>query len=369
MVDALTYALASLDVQALTSLSRLVDVYTPIVFPVIALALYLGYPKVRRNRLRVCAFFLGLALVAALVFFVKYSNEVPRPCAEFPSLSKLGYCPPDYSFPSLHAAFAFVFAGASLGTTFFPLFLLLSLMVAFTRVYAGAHMIGDVVGGAAIALAAYFAVETLLREHFPAIVPPNERRKVERRKDGGLALEVMRNAVHAGFGSAVVLAALSFGVAWTETLLFSALVLGMVSMHYRMRGIPQPALDWLFDLLERPRVIPAKGAFMYAFGVLLALSFLPAPEALAVIAVLAWGDSAATVAGKALGGPEWPHNRGKSVAGSAAFAVFGALAAYPLAGPVAVPLALACALVETIGLGIDDNLLIPVAGIMFFALA
>ncbi|VVC71983.1 Uncharacterised protein [uncultured archaeon] len=110
---------------------------------------------------------------------------------------------------------------------------------------------------------------------------------------------------------------------------------------------------------------------MYSAGTLLALTFLASnpSEALAVVAVLAWGDGMATIAGRLYPhGPKLPFNRKKSFAGTLALAAFGFDASFPFVGFWALPLALICALVESAGLPVDDNLLIPVAGILFLAL-
>jgi uncharacterized protein (TIGR00297 family) len=100
--------------------------------------------------------------------------------------------------------------------------------------------------------------------------------------------------------------------------------------------------------------------------------------------VLAAGDGMATVAGRALGGPALPWNARKTWAGFAAFVTFGAVAAGLLcvwtlrlpAGAVFAPwvvaaslsVALACALVESLPLGLDDNLTVPLAGAVVVAL-
>jgi dolichol kinase len=43
------------------------------------------------------------------------------------------------------------------------------------------------------------------------------------------------------------------------------------------------------------------------------------------VGILAVGDGIATLAGRALGGPRWPWNREKTLSGSAAFAIGGAV--------------------------------------------
>lgn len=370
MADPITLALASNEFGALTALSRFLDANTVWIFLVIALALYFAYPKVRANHLRLYAFAIGFVAATFVVFYAKYAYAMPRPCFENAVLSKLGYCPQDYSFPSAHAAYAFSFAAASVGTSFFPLFLILSAIVALSRIYVGVHTLADVAGGMAVAVAAYLAAEGILRARVPALVPENERRKVEKQKADGRRLEVLRNMVHAAIGMAVIGVALLSGIEWAVLLLAFGVLAGMVIMHFRMRKIPMPFFDILLDALERPGVVPAKGATTYALGMLLALAFLPRLDAgLAVVAVLAFGDSASTIAGRALGGMKWPHNGKKTVAGSAAFVLVGSVAAYPFIGAGALLLSTVCALAETLDLSIDDNLVIPATGILFLSFA
>lgn len=376
-VDGATAALASLNIGWFTAVSAFLDSYTYAVFLAIAAVLYLAYPRVRANRLKLVAFVLSVALAVVLAFAVKEIYAQPRPCAELLENLKLPLCPADYSFPSAHTTFVFVFAGASLGTSFFPLFILLSILVAMSRIYLGVHTLNDVAGGIVIALAVYFAVETYLRNLFPQLIPKKERDllpKVQLAVDrvewkSGLAFEVRRRVAHITFGTILIALIYFLGRAKTELLLMLALFMGMTFMHLRMERKRALLIDELFELLERPMVMPAKGAFMYVVGALLALSFLgDTDRALAVIAILAFGDGAATLAGKLVNGRlRLPYNREKTLAGAAAFFAFGSAAAYPFVGVVAFPVALICALVETLDLKLDDNLLVPLAATLIFS--
>jgi uncharacterized protein (TIGR00297 family) len=124
----------------------------------------------------------------------------------------------------------------------------------------------------------------------------------------------------------------------------------------------------------------ARGILLYPLSVL-ALVLLFRDElwmAAAVWAVLAWGDGMASLIGMALGGAKLPWNAGKSWAGFVAFVVFGMLGAAAFVGwtlslppgswlsprivGLALPLALVCALVESLPTTLDDNLTVPLAG-------
>lgn len=370
MVDPVTHALASLDVGAFTWIGGFLDAYTWWAFLFLAAVSYAIYPKVRNNKLRVLAFTVALLLASILGLDAKQAYAESRPCWGSASQLKLPYCPEDYAFPSGHTLFSFVFAGASLGTSFFPLFFILAIIVAFSRVYMGVHTITDVTGGVVVGLAAYFAADALLRALYPRMVPESERRKLEKEKRRVPHFEVRRDVAHIVFGTIILAGVWLFGRSGAELVLLLCLFIGMVAMQLRMRGMRAPLFDELFDVLERPGVMPAKGAFMYALGALLALSFLGSQaQAMAVIAVIAWGDGMATIVGELFGkGMRLPHNQSKSVPGTLAFIAFGTAAAYLFIGVNALWLALACALVETLDLEIDDNFLVPLTGVAFLLL-
>jgi uncharacterized protein (TIGR00297 family) len=100
--------------------------------------------------------------------------------------------------------------------------------------------------------------------------------------------------------------------------------------------------------------------------------------AAAIWGVLALGDGMASILGQAMAGPRLPWNPRKGWIGFAAFVVFGTtgagvLTAWTLRLPVGAwaspsvlavvaPLAVICALVESMPTALDDNLTVPIAG-------
>jgi uncharacterized protein (TIGR00297 family) len=124
----------------------------------------------------------------------------------------------------------------------------------------------------------------------------------------------------------------------------------------------------------------ARGMLIYPLSVLgLVLLFRDEPwMAAAVWAVLAWGDGMASIAGLALGGARLPWNAGKTWSGLLAFVAFGTVGAAAFAGwtlklppggwfsprilGLVLPLALVCALVESLPTTLDDNLTVPLTG-------
>jgi phytol kinase len=101
----------------------------------------------------------------------------------------------------------------------------------------------------------------------------------------------------------------------------------------------------------------------------------------AVWGVLAFGDGASSLVGMTLGGPKLPWNLRKSWTGLAAFVLFGGLGAALLVSwaglltlRITLPvlgtgllLALACSVVESLPIKIDDNLSIPAVGALIVA--
>lgn len=135
-----------------------------------------------------------------------------------------------------------------------------------------------------------------------------------------------------------------------------------------------------FNLTLLPRLVPAifrpgegklSGITIYPFSVLLLVLFLPLQIAAAAWAVMAMGDGAATIIGKAVNGPRLPWNREKTLAGSLAFFLAAAAGAFLLYGWVSYSFggrdiiylalmgAFVGALVESLPLTIDDNLSVP----------
>jgi uncharacterized protein (TIGR00297 family) len=107
-------------------------------------------------------------------------------------------------------------------------------------------------------------------------------------------------------------------------------------------------------------------------------------KAAALWGILAVGDGTAALVGLGAGGPRLPWNRDKTWAGSLAFVLSGTIAASVLvvwtlrlplgvwASPrvlaVTLPVALVCALVESLPTTLDDNLTVPLVGAAALAL-
>ncbi|MCX6778033.1 MAG: hypothetical protein NT157_04065 [Candidatus Micrarchaeota archaeon] len=180
-------------------------------------------------------------------------------------------------------------------------------------------------------------------------------------------MEGRRQAFHALVGIALIACILALG---PETMKFAVLLLflvGIVVVHQKLVGSRIPIADEMLMAFERPHQPPAHGAFWYAVGVMLIMSFLQAePEIIACIYVLAVPDAVSTLAGLRSSHP-LPYNKTKSIEGSLAFFVFS-LPAYLAVGPVAIPLAIVATLVESADLRLNDNLTVPLACVVVLSL-
>lgn len=179
--------------------------------------------------------------------------------------------------------------------------------------------------------------------------------------------ETSRQLVHMSMGA---LALLLRWIPWWQ-----AVALASGAVLFNLFVLPRIAAS-LYRPGDRARGL--HGIIYYPLAVLLLL--LAFPTRLDIVAaawgVLAIGDGLATVAGRAIGGRRWPWNRDKTIAGSMAFAIGGAVAAvflawwcrpavspappmtFVLAAPIAA--ALVAALVETLPARLDDNLSVAI---------
>lgn len=173
--------------------------------------------------------------------------------------------------------------------------------------------------------------------------------------------EVSRQLVHVGMGG---FALLLRWLSWSE-----ALALAAVALVFNLFALPRIARA-IYRPGDRERA--AHGIVFYPLAVLILIACFPGRPDIAAAAwgILAAGDGVATLAGRAIGGPRWPWNRDKTIAGTAAFVLSSTAAGiglalwcrphagvpttFALAGvPVA---AVVAAFVETIPVTLDDNL-------------
>jgi uncharacterized protein (TIGR00297 family) len=180
--------------------------------------------------------------------------------------------------------------------------------------------------------------------------------------------ENARQWVHMGSGAFAL--ALRFLTWW------QAALLAAVALAFNVLLLPRLGGRRLYRPVDHARGFPL-GILLYPLAVLALILVFPSrlDIAAAAWAILAFGDGSATLVGRAVASPRLPWNTDKSVAGTIAFVVCGAIGGTALAWwtrsaitpppsvifAIAVPIAaaLAAALVETIPLRLDDNISVP----------
>lgn len=179
--------------------------------------------------------------------------------------------------------------------------------------------------------------------------------------------ETSRQIVHVGTGTLALL------LRYLTS--FEATLLAAIALAFNLYGLRRVAGHLYRPAESRRRFL--SGITLYPLSILLLLLLLP--ERLDIVAaawgVLAFGDGMATLAGHHLRSPRIPWNREKSLAGTAAFVLFGGIAAsvlcwwcrsnvipppYPWFS-LWMPLVatLAAAAVETVPIRLDDNISVP----------
>jgi uncharacterized protein (TIGR00297 family) len=189
--------------------------------------------------------------------------------------------------------------------------------------------------------------------------------------------EAKRKLVHMGVGTFAFLFRV---MSWRQ-----AALMAIAAFFFNWKVLPRLGGRELWRAAEHGRGYPA-GILFYPLAVLgLVLAFHDELwKAAAVWGILALGDGMASFVGLAVGGPRLPWNRDKTWAGFGAFVVFGAVAASVLAAwtlrlpftawasprilALTVPVAIFCALVESMPTTLDDNLTVPLAGAVALAL-
>lgn len=154
---------------------------------------------------------------------------------------------------------------------------------------------------------------------------------------------------------------------------WEAAALAGFALAFNLYALPRIAGPQVFRDGEHTRRL-SSGITLYPLAILLLICLLPErPDIVAAAwGILAVGDGAATLIGRAIDGPRIPWNREKSIVGSLAFVVFGSAAGAFLCwwcAPVVIPpaygwfvvvapcvAAITAAAAETVPIRLDDNI-------------
>ena len=172
--------------------------------------------------------------------------------------------------------------------------------------------------------------------------------------------ETKRQAVHFLVCMAALAVLLLLSRNWLLAFTFSVLLVGSLLINMKMRDNKISLVEWFVGEFEREGIrFPGWGSACLATGVLILAAYVREPAGMAAgLVVLGIGDGASTLFGRR-GSHMLPWNQKKTMEGTLAFFI-GSLPAWIFIGPVALPLAAACALAESLDIGIDDNLVIPI---------
>jgi dolichol kinase len=177
-----------------------------------------------------------------------------------------------------------------------------------------------------------------------------------------LRTELIRKAIHLLVALVPLLAAID--VSLTMGLVGAGTLFYIFAENARRRGVSVYIVSDLTVIASRDR---DRGRFVMGpvtlgIGAMLALLLYPQEASIIAIYALAFGDSAASLFGKLIGGIRIPLSSGKTLAGSLACLTVVTLVSYRLTGDLTLALiiGIATAVLEALPATDMDNIIIPV---------
>lgn len=262
-------------------------------------------------------------------------------------------------FPSLHTAIMFSvipILATYLKAAHKP-WLLLALLIAFSRLYVGVHFLSDIFGGIAIGLASGMFFVWL------------EEKKDLSKRILKIHFELRRQIAHMVIGFITIVGVDQGLISVNDIAVVLGVGLALVLIYKKYPDrvpIITPFLTF-FERKEDRQNFPGKGSFFLVLGIFLSLLIFEKHIALATIAILSVGDAITNVVGRHFGEIENPLNPKKTIEGSMAgfFCALGVASFFVSFWPAFFG-SLGAILVESLDLKIgrfkiDDNLVIPLA--------
>lgn len=182
--------------------------------------------------------------------------------------------------------------------------------------------------------------------------------------------EDKRQIFHIFVGLMLIVVISYLGRGMAMGMVFFTIIIGLLIMNSRLLGkknILTRVVAWFEKNFERTNApLPGWGSACYATGSLIAISILvDQNRIMAIIVLLAFGDGLSTLIGRR-GKIRLLYNKEKTLEGAIAF-VIASIPAYFFIGPLAIPLIILGAIVETLPI-IDDNLMIPIVATAFLVI-
>ena len=169
--------------------------------------------------------------------------------------------------------------------------------------------------------------------------------------------EYARQVVHIFFGIGIAVIIQTLGKDLALPVFLIILFWGLVLSDALARGHRIPLISSIVHNLERPGVLPGKGAILFVFSSIFCLFFFPVSVVVPPIVILAVLDGVAALVGRKYG--RHRIGNGKSWEGTASGIAVTATVLCVLISPLrALGVSTIAGLIE-IGTPIDDNLVIP----------
>ncbi len=180
--------------------------------------------------------------------------------------------------------------------------------------------------------------------------------------------EIERKYVHMVFAVLCIVVIYFFGKTASVMLIFASIVFGTLIVNQKILGKKIPVIDHIVELFERKNVrFIGYGSAWFATGCLFAILFTSnIYYSVAIIWILGFGDGLSGIFGR-FGKIHLFYNKDKTVEGTLGF-FLGSIPSIFLIGNIAIPLSIICAVAESIKTPLDDNILIPIVGVIFFGL-